>query len=921
MVTDNTLDAPVADALPTFLDRTNLTRDEAFARSHQVITREYDVHIDLSTALDPSASGYRSTTTLTFSCVNPGTWTFLDFINDGVESVVLNGRTLDPTRVAGRARILLEDLAAENEVTVIGTALYSTSGEGLHRFVDPADGQTYLYTQYEPADARRVFANFEQPDLKARFTFHLTGPGHWVLASNQPETSRQSVVGAADSVAGGAAVGVAPARNLVTVDFAPTPPLSTYLTTLLAGPYATWADRWAGHPASGAPEVPLALYCRSSMAASLDAERLFATTRAGLDFFHDLFGAPYLWGKYGQAFVPEYNLGAMENPGLVTFTEDYVFTSQATAAQYEARATTILHEMAHMWFGDLVTMRWWDDLWLKESFADYMGTLAVAEATEFTGAWTTFANRRKGWAYVQDQYPTTHPIVADITDLEAARQNFDGITYAKGASVLKQLVAFVGRDAFMAASRLYFARHAWGNASLADFVDALAETSGRDLKEWVDTWLHTRGVPELSAEDGHLHHRGTDPVTGAEVLRPHVLKVGRYSPDDVGRLVRTGSVDVEVRSGPAGTSTRVVLPASGDSEAVQLILPNDEDLTYAKIKLDEASLHAVLRYPVENDLACATVWAALWNMTRDAILPAAQFVDAVCRLSGLMADAGLYGRVLEQALSAVSRYVPLPDRPAVRSRLGAALADALQTTGAGSDRQRSAVRTLARLVRGARDEGTAAAEEHLVAVLQALVASGPEAARDRAVVAPGLDVDAEVRWAAWQGLTALGLAAQDDLDAALQADVTAANAVRHRMASAAIPEAPVRQAAWEAVMTGRAADGQTLSNDHLSATAAGFTASRPDLAAPFTGRFWPELEAIWSSRSNGLASRTIIGLFPSAQDALPGAPDDQWRHPVVLAANDWLQAHPDSPRALRRLVIEKTDDVLRALRAQAASRP
>ncbi|MEW1980100.1 aminopeptidase N [Citricoccus sp. NPDC079358] len=920
MVTDNTLDAPVADALPTFLDRTNLTRDEASARSRQVTTREYDVHIDLSTALDPPATGYRSTTTLTFSCATPGTWTFLDFINDGVESVVLNGRTLDPARVAGRARILLEDLAAENEVTVTGTALYSTSGEGMHRFVDPADRQTYLYTQYEPADARRVFANFEQPDLKARFTFHLTGPGHWVLASNQPETARQPAVVAADRVMDGVAEGVASARNLVTVDFAPTPPLSTYLTTLLAGPYATWADRWTGHPASGAPEVPLALYCRASMAASLDAERLFATTRAGLDFFHDLFGVPYQWGKYGQAFVPEYNLGAMENPGLVTFTEDYVFTSQATAAQYEARATTIMHEMAHMWFGDLVTMRWWDDLWLKESFADYMGTLAVAEATEFTGAWTTFANRRKGWAYVQDQYPTTHPIVADITDLEAARQNFDGITYAKGASVLKQLVAFVGRDAFMAASREYFARHAWGNASLSDFVDALEEASGRDLEEWVDTWLHTRGVPELNVEDGHLHHRGADPVTGAEVLRPHVLKVGRYSPDDVGRLVRTGTVDVEVRSGRAGTSTPVLLPASDDAEAVQLVLPNDEDLTYATIRLDEASLHAVLRYPVENDLACATVWAALWNMTRDGLLPAAQFVDAVCRLSGLMSDAGLYGRVLEQALSAVSRFVPPSDRAAVRSRLGAALADALQTTGAGGDRQRSAVRTLTRLARGAGDEG-AAAEEHLVAVLRALVASGPEAARDHAVVAPGLDVDAEIRWAAWQGLAALGRAAPDELDAAYRADVTAANAVRHRMACAAIPEEPVRRAAWEAVMTGHTADGQTLSNDHLSATAAGFTASRPDLAAPFAARFWPQLGTVWSSRSNGLATRTIVGLFPSAQDALPGTADDQASHPVVLAAHAWLQEHPDSPRALRRIVIEEADDVLRALRAQAAGRP
>ncbi|HRO92837.1 aminopeptidase N [Citricoccus sp.] len=919
-------------AEPAFLDRTNLTREEARERSALVTVHDYDVHVDLGTALDAQATGFRTRTSLTFSCADPGSSTFLDFIHDGVESVVLNGRCLDTAQVCGGSRILLPDLAGSNEVTVVGTALYSTSGEGLHRFVDPSDGRTYLYTQYEPADARRVFATFEQPDLKGRFTFHLTGPADWVLASNQPEAARRDA-----------------GEGLVTVDFSPTPPMSTYITTLLAGPYAVWEDRWDGHPGSGAPVVPLSLYCRRSMAGAMDAERVFDTTRAGLDHFHDLFRVPYPWGRYGQAFVPEYNLGAMENPGLVTLTEDYVFSSRATRAQYEGRATTIMHEMAHMWFGDLVTMRWWDDLWLKESFADYMGTLAVAEATEFTDAWTTFAHRRKGWAYVQDQYPTTHPIVADIADLEAARQNFDGITYAKGASVLKQLVAFVGREAFMAASREYFARHAWGNAALQDFLAVLEEVSGRDLADWPVQWLQTAGVPELWVRDGEtpvLCQRGTDPATGRQVLRPHVLRVGRYAPDDGGRLVRTAVTDVEVASGATGAHIAAGGAAGHEAAggegagAVRLVLPNDEDLTYAKIRLDPASVAAVLEHPVTDSLAAATVWAALWNMTRDGLLPAADFVGACCRLSGHLEDVGLYSQVLGQAETAIRRYAPAGVRTGLRVRFGAALREALSGSGsvvAGSDRQRAAMRVFALLARGAADAGDAGDAEDadhdavrgVVTVLESVLAGWPGGARPagdgtaeggRAAVAPGLEVDAEMRWAALQALAALGRADQDRLDRALAAEVTAQTAVWHRTASAAVPEARVREQAWTAVITGRTADGRVLSNDHLSAVAAGFTASRPDLAAPFTPRYWPELTGIWTGRSNGLASRTIGGLFPAAQDALPGGPDAQDAHPVVAAARAWLAEHPEAPRALRRIVVERTDDLVRSLRVQAAGR-
>ena len=464
----------------------NLSRDEAAARAALITTHSYDVSLDVRQAADPNVAGYTSRSIISFSASEPGATTFVDFIAGSVHSVFLNGKGLAVADVVDGSRIRLENLQPENQVTITGTALYSTSGEGMHRFVDPADGQCYLYTQYEPADARRVFANFEQPDLKAEFTFHVMAPSDWQVSSNGAEVLRTQLTSD-------------PATSRW--DFAPTKAMSTYITTVLAGPYFKAEDAWRGTLADGTVlDVPLALYCRASMAASFDTDALFRLTRNGLSFFNELFDFPYPWGKYEQAFVPEYNLGAMENPGLVTFTESYVFTSRAADSQYQARANTLLHEMAHMWFGDLVTMKWWDDLWLKESFADYMGTLGVDRTTDWDTAWVNFANNRKAWAYVQDQLPTTHPIVADIPDLEAAKQNFDGITYAKGASVLKQLVAYVGFEAFIAGSRQYFRDHAYGNTTLAELLAALSAASGRDLSEWARQWLQTSGISTLSSE-------------------------------------------------------------------------------------------------------------------------------------------------------------------------------------------------------------------------------------------------------------------------------------------------------------------------------------------------------------------------------------------------------------------------------------
>ncbi|RKO27422.1 aminopeptidase N [Pseudarthrobacter phenanthrenivorans] len=866
----------------------NLQRDEAAERSALIRTTSYDVSLDVRQAADADVAGYPTRSIITFTA-DPGSSTFLDFIGE-VHSVLLNGKGLRVEDVVDGGRIRLENLQAENQVTVNGTALYSRSGEGMHRFVDPADGQCYLYTQYEPADARRVFANFEQPDLKAVYTFHVMAPAHWQVASNGAETGR--TVLASD-----------PATACW--DFATTDPMSTYITTVLAGPYFKAEDRWQATLDDGTSlDVPLALYCRASMAESFDTGELFTLTKKGLDFFNRLFDYPYPWGKYDQAFVPEYNLGAMENPGLVTFTESYVFTSRATDAQYQGRANTLMHEMAHMWFGDLVTMQWWDDLWLKESFADYMGTLGVDRATDWDTAWVNFANKRKAWAYVQDQLPTTHPIVADIPDLEAAKQNFDGITYAKGASVLKQLVAYVGFEAFIAGSRAYFRKHAYGNTSLGDLLAALSASSGRDLAGWAQQWLQTSGISTLSldfaprgaaVDDGILGgvavvQEATDPVTGRGELRPHRLRVGSYDFDAAGALVRTGSIETDV------AGARTDLPQLSGQPRPALLLVNDDDLTYAKVRLDPAS-EATVRASLDriiDPMARALCWTALWNSARDGESPAASYVDAVAAFGPAETGIGVLLNILDNATTAVERYTPAAGRAAVRSSFLATAAAEVDRARPGSDQQLAWARTLATLSRH---------DDAMLSLLRGLL--------DGTATVPGLAVDAELRWHLWHALAANGQATAEELDAELARDNTASGRAGHATALAARPEPEVKAAAWNA-----AVHGNKLSNQLLSATISGFTTAPAHLLDPYVDPYFECLRGVWEGRSIEIASRIVRGLYPLAQDLPEGTqPAD---HPVVRRTDAWLEANTDAPRALRRIIVEQRSHLLRALTAQAA---
>ncbi|WEK14367.1 MAG: aminopeptidase N [Candidatus Microbacterium phytovorans] len=824
----------------------NLTREETSARSSALRLDTIDVDLDLRHAADLAIETFETSATFVFSASTSETW--IDFVGAEVSGLVVNGETR-PVEWDG-ARLRVDGLAAHNVVTVRARGVFSRSGEGLHRFTDPVDDEVYLYTQYEPADARRVYPVFEQPDLKARWRFRVSAPAGWVVLSNGAATHRADVDGG------------------VRHSFAETLPLSSYITVVAAGPYHRVEGVWT----AADRRIDLSVLCRASMAPHLDAEEILDVTRRGLTFFEEAFAFAYPWGKYDQIFVPEYNLGAMENPGLVTFTEAYLFRGAATAAQHEARANTILHEMAHMWFGDLATMRWWDDLWLKESFADFMGSHVSVAAGVHPEAWVSFASRRKAWAYEQDQLPTTHPIVADITDLEAAKLNFDGITYAKGASVLKQLVGFVGEDAFFRGAQRYFADHAYGSTTLTDLLRALEAASGRDLTAWSAHWLQTTGMPEIRltrTENGLVVHQTP--------ARPHRILIGAYDWEGE-RLVRRAGVSVDL----SAEQTTIAAPVLPDAA---LLVPNDDDVTYAKVRLDERSTVAVAQglSTVADPLARSVIWAALWNAVRDGLLPVAEYVEIVTTHASEETSVSLLSDVISRTSYALEHYAARADRARLSAAWLATTWEALHRADAGSDAQLAWARGLASGARN--DDSRAAGIRDLL--------------RGAATPPDGLALDPDLRWALLIALAATGHADARDADTELAADPSAAGRRAHRTVLGARPDRAVRRAGWDAAWSDTA-----LSNDELDATISGVRAGdHRGFVSDLDDEYFDRIRTVWSTRSIEIARRLVRGLFPAADS--------------LTRVDQWLVDNEDAPAALRRLIIEQRDTLARDLRVRA----
>ncbi|WP_407445606.1 aminopeptidase N [Rhodococcus sp. (in: high G+C Gram-positive bacteria)] len=852
----------------------NLTREQAAQRAAVLSVDNYSIELDLTDGAGaPGTTTFRSLTTVRFDATE-GASTFIDLIAKSVTSATLNGAPVDVSGYTEDTGIALTGLAARNELVVDAECLYTNTGEGLHRFVDPTDDAVYLYSQFETADAKRMFACFDQPDLKATFDVSVTAPESWKVISNAAEVQTAAAQ---------------PGKHI----FRTTPRMSTYLVALIAGPYAQWTDEYSD--AHGT--IPLSLYCRASLAEHMDAERLFTETKQGFGFYHDNFGVPYAFGKYDQLFVPEFNAGAMENAGAVTFLEDYVFRSKVTRYSYERRAETVLHEMAHMWFGDLVTMRWWDDLWLNESFATFASVLCQASATEYTNAWTTFANVEKSWAYRQDQLPSTHPIAADIPDLAAVEVNFDGITYAKGASVLKQLVAYVGQEPFLAGLRDYFRDHAYGNATFDDLLAALEKSSGRDLSGWGAQWLKTTGLnimrPDFEVPaDGTFTRfaviqEGAQP--GAGELRVHRLAIGVYDDDGSGKLVRTHRVEIDVDA-----AERTDVPELVGVPRGKFVLVNDDDLTYCSVRLDDESLSTVLERigDITDSLPRTLVWSAAWEMTRQAELKARDFVALVQRGISAETEVGVVQRLLMQAATALASYA----EPSWANERGwpdfaNRLLELAREAEAGSDHQLAFVNALC----------TAQLSPWHTEVLTELLDADPAS-----VGLDGLVVDTDLRWRIVHALAAAGEIDSEGvespfIDAEARRDPTAAGARQAAAARAARPQAEVKEQVWETVV-----HDDTVPNITARAVIGGFAPlGQSDLLAPYVARYFAEVPQVWGRRSSEVAQTVVVGLYPSwavTEDA-------------VAAADDFLTG--EHPPALRRLIVEGRAGIVRSLKARS----
>ncbi|KQX82648.1 aminopeptidase N [Streptomyces sp. Root1310] len=849
---------------------TNLTREEAQQRAKLLTVDSYEIDLDLSGAQEGGT--YRSVTTVRFDVAEGDAESFIDLVAPTVHEVTLNGDTLDAAGLFKDSRIALPGLLkGRNVLRVVADCAYTNTGEGLHRFVDPVDEQAYLYTQFEVPDARRVFASFEQPDLKATFRFTVKAPTGWTVISNSPTPEPKDDVWA----------------------FEPTPRISSYITALIVGPYHSVHSVYEKDGQS----VPLGIYCRPSLAEHLDSDAIFEVTRQGFEWFQEKFDYAYPFKKYDQLFVPEFNAGAMENAGAVTIRDQYVFRSKVTDAAYELRAETILHELAHMWFGDLVTMEWWNDLWLNESFATYTSIACQAyyPQSRWPHSWTTFANSMKTWAYRQDQLPSTHPIMAEIRDLDDVLVNFDGITYAKGASVLKQLVAYVGMDEFFAGVQAYFKRHAYGNTRLSDLLGALEETSGRDLGTWSQKWLQTAGInilrPEIETDaEGVVTSfaiRQEAPALpagakGEPTLRPHRIAVGLYELDaDSGKLVRDERVELDID----GELTAV--PQLVGKRRPDVVLLNDDDLSYAKVRLDEQSLAFVTEHlgDFESSLPRALCWASAWDMTRDGELPTRDYLSLVLSGIGKESDIGVVQSLHRQVKLAIDLYAAPATREALLTRWTDATLAHLRSSAAGSDHQLAWARAFA---------ATARTPEQ-IDLLESLLDGGQ--------TIEGLAVDTELRWAFVQRLVAVGTFDEADIAAEYERDKTAAGERHAATARAARPTAEAKAEAWASVV-----DSDELPNAVQEAVIGGFVQTdQRELLAPYTDRYFEVVKGIWDSRSHEIAQQIAVGLYPAVQVS----------RETLDKTDAWLaSAEPNA--ALRRLVSEARAGVERALKAQAA---
>ncbi|MFD8918607.1 aminopeptidase N [Streptomyces sp. NPDC059569] len=827
-----------------------LTRDEAQTRAQFLDVHRYTIALDLTTGEDT----FDSRTVITFTARAAGD-TFVELKPATLRSVTLDGRPLDPAALAGNRLPLTGLTAGEHELRVDAAMRYSRTGEGMHRFTDPADGETYVYTQLFMDDVQRVFAAFDQPDLKAVFELTVTAPDDWTVLGNGVATRTEG-------------------RHWTV---AAPPLISTYLVAVAAGPWHSVRTEHAG--------LPFGIHCRRSLAPHLDADadEILDITRACYDRYHEKFTEPYPFDSYDQAFVPEFNAGAMENPGLVTFRDEFVYRSAVTDTERQTRAMVIAHEMAHMWFGDLVTLAWWDDIWLNESFAEYMGYQTLTEATRFTDTWVDFGIGRKSWGYDADQRPSTHPVAPDpdaVPDTASALLNFDGISYAKGASALRQLVAWLGEKDFLAGINTHFARHKFANATLADFIDSLAHATDRDVHAWAERWLRTTGVDTLTPRISGTGSGWTLDV-GRDGSRPHHVTVGAYDldPADPARLIRRDLLELDLP---------LTAPVTAAGHRPALVVLNDGDLTYAKIRLDTASWDTALSAlsGIPDPLTRAVIWNAARDMVRDGDLAATAYLDAARAHLPRETDLALVQGVLAFAAAQITdRYLSDTDRPAALATLTAISRDLIRRT---EDGENPGLRLTA--VRHFIDAATQPD------ALQEWLESGG--------VPGGPELDPELRWRVLTRLAVLGAVGPAAIDAELARDPSATGQEGAARCHAALPDPGAKARAWA-----RLFETDDLSNYLFTATAQGFwQPEQATLVREYVPRYYTEAVALADRRGPAIADAAGRYAFP-----LYAVDEESLR--LGRKCLDGAEMIP----ALRRKLVDQLDDLHRALRVRTAS--
>ena len=842
----------------------NITRKEAIERASLISDPVYRVSLELDGKGD------------TFSCFasidfkskeNSNSW--IDLVSPHVESIWLNGEELNVKEVFDGTRIKLQKLKQDNQLKIKAQCSYMNTGEGLHRHIDPVDSEVYIYTQFEVPDCRRVFPVFEQPDIKGVLNLTVKAPSNWTIISNTETPEPKNIE-----------------NNFSIWTFAQTPKMSSYLYAICAGPYAKKLDIYEGKFGS----YPLAIFVRPSLSQFLDHEEIFEVTKQGFKWFEDKFQIGYPFKKYDQVFVPEFNAGAMENVGCVTFRDEYIFRSRTTRTAYESRANTILHELAHMWFGDLVTMKWWNDLWLNESFAEWAAHWASSGATQYNEAWTLFHVQRKAWAYRQDQLPSTHPIAANMPDLDSVYENFDGITYAKGASALRQLVAWVGEENFLKGLKNYFEKHAWKNTELKDLLIELSNSSGRELDSWSKIWLESSGAtllrPEIEVDANNSITKltinqeppssppGLDPV-----LRPHRLALGVYEKQGE-KLVRIKRIEVDV------VGAKTIIKELEGIKRPDLLLVNDDDLTYAKIRLDSHSLNTATKEiaSIESSLSRALIWGAVWDMVRDAEVGTGKYLDLVLAGIEKETDIGLVQQVLMQCRSAIDVFADRKNRKNYNIKLATGLEKLINLANPGSDRQLALVRTFS---------AVATTEEQVAKVSQIL---------DGLLKIEGLVVDTDLRWALLRRLVVVGKRGEKDIEEELKKDDTVMGREHAAGAKAAMPSLEAKKKAWDQVI-----NNVNLTNSELHSILAGISyMDHEEVLKNFVDKYFDSVSNLWNARTHEIGQSLVTGLFPSTNI----------NQEVVKKCDEFLDNNKELAVGARRIIVEQRDSLARALKAQ-----